>query len=492
MDTRRALNPAAELSEALFAARAGALILGIPAFVSLLVAVAEGRRFGHTLVWGNLISIGLAAWIWFRFHNWWKLLRMSRWPMWAWVGATMIVPAVYLALAPLHAPSLRETGPRAVALLVGNVFLVFAWVGAVQPRWTSLAIAPYAAVCLHLGLSRLGSTVDATGSTAVVVPFGVVLGEVIAWISERMRLARDLDRRRIAALEELAEAIARIRGEQSLEEAVALLADVALRSFHGEHVAVRVERLDGTPVEVRLGRHAEGPAVDLDEMLARIAVSGEVKISVLDEAPVRRHLLTVPLVGKSGPVGVVSVARVGREDRFVLHSAQLFASQAGSALEQKRLLEALAADVELDALTGVGNRRRAERLLETLEPRDAVVLVDLDEFKSVNDTYGHTAGDELLVDIARHLSESVRESDSVARWGGDEFLVVLRGVGDDLENVVRRIVETWGAREPRSTISVGAALHAEGRTGADTFRTADGMLYRAKEAGRNTARVAAE
>lgn len=151
-----------------------------------------------------------------------------------------------------------------------------------------------------------------------------------------------------------------------------------------------------------------------------------------------------------------------------------------------------------DTLTGIPNRRLfRERLLKALAPdgreRSAAVLcLDLDNFKSVNDTLGHQCGDELLRQLSRRLARNLREQDTLARLGGDEFAVVLPGIEktDDLRQMAQRLIDAM--REPFQvdghtvpvSVSIGIATAQE--DGADhLLRYADMALYEAKRNGRN-------
>jgi diguanylate cyclase (GGDEF)-like protein/PAS domain S-box-containing protein len=153
-----------------------------------------------------------------------------------------------------------------------------------------------------------------------------------------------------------------------------------------------------------------------------------------------------------------------------------------------------------DTLTGIPNRRLfREQLLKALNPdypaRTAAVLcLDLDNFKSVNDTLGHQYGDELLRQLARRLAKNLREQDTLARLGGDEFAVVLPGVEktDDLRQMAQRLIDA--VREPFQvdghtvpvSVSIGIATASAQECSADhLLRYADMALYEAKRNGRN-------
>jgi diguanylate cyclase (GGDEF)-like protein/PAS domain S-box-containing protein len=170
--------------------------------------------------------------------------------------------------------------------------------------------------------------------------------------------------------------------------------------------------------------------------------------------------------------------------------------------EERRALKHLAF---FDPLTGLPNRALLQdRLQHALSQRTtdalAVMFVDLDNFKDVNDTLGHDAGDALLCEVSRRLEGCVRVGDTVARWGGDEFVLLLPGVG---EEVATRIARKILARlsHPFTLLdvdvhvgaSLGIALYPGLATkGEDLLKHADIALYRAKEGGKNTYQVFTE
>ncbi|MEM9036410.1 MAG: GGDEF domain-containing protein [Actinomycetota bacterium] len=150
-----------------------------------------------------------------------------------------------------------------------------------------------------------------------------------------------------------------------------------------------------------------------------------------------------------------------------------------------------------DELTGLANRRQLEdRLarLATPQPRSrsAVLFVDVDDFKLINDLHGHEGGDDVLVEIGRRLTGAVRSSDLVARWGGDEFVVVTFGddelrTGTLAERIVERCSRPISLRsgaEVRAGVTVGVAWSDGPHDGANLLRVADRALYRAKADGK--------
>ena len=166
--------------------------------------------------------------------------------------------------------------------------------------------------------------------------------------------------------------------------------------------------------------------------------------------------------------------------------------------EQESRLKGLAM---YDPLTGLANRRLLdERIEEALSScshkshKVALLLIDLDKFKPVNDTHGHEVGDALLRAIAGRLQSLVRSSDTVARIGGDEFVIVIPGMGDTSraqqigENVIRELSQPIAEDEHTLNISasVGMAFYPDdGLNGASLMRQADKAMYEAKRNGRN-------
>jgi diguanylate cyclase (GGDEF)-like protein len=189
-----------------------------------------------------------------------------------------------------------------------------------------------------------------------------------------------------------------------------------------------------------------------------------------------------------------------------LESLELFVSQAGASLHNARvhrgleqLKDRLDHEASHDALTDLANRRRFADELDRTAGRGraddllAVLFVDLDGFKDVNDRYGHETGNDLLVAVANRLRDCVRPGDLVARMGGDEFTVMLTRLQtiEPAAAVAERICAalsepfTIGSRDLRISTSVGVALAPADRAdGADLLRRADTAMYRAKSNGK--------
>ena len=209
------------------------------------------------------------------------------------------------------------------------------------------------------------------------------------------------------------------------------------------------------------------------------------------------------------------VARLRAARRFIEMQDQLVADreQVAQLVTELAMVNArLEQDAETDALTGIANRRRAsEQLLKAVRQAEdtgqplGVCLVDLDHFKRVNDTWGHAAGDEVLKQAARALEAYSRTSDLVARFGGEEFLVIAPGtsvqsaaaLAERLRAGIARMTIAVGKDQLSVKFSVGVSVYDPAtsprrRTPEALLHMADEALYRAKDSGRNRVCVAAD
>jgi len=197
---------------------------------------------------------------------------------------------------------------------------------------------------------------------------------------------------------------------------------------------------------------------------------GDLRVSALLANAVVAHLLTLFLLS------LVTMMRT-EYDRIARHA---------------RSMENAA---NTDPLTGIANRRALEDWMQSFDRHDgeksaALVLFDIDHFKTINDQYGHLVGDEILVMTAQLIRSQLRAVDRVGRWGGEEFLVILDDVAMahalSFADRIRHLVTVSAHPVAGSvTVSAGIALCSPGEAVADTFRAADAALYSAKSAGRN-------
>ncbi len=213
---------------------------------------------------------------------------------------------------------------------------------------------------------------------------------------------------------------------------------------------------------------------------------------ILDDPLDREHIVSLVHPrhpGRPAHVFQAAAARLPGTDRIMLTLTDI------TELEyEKRDLIDLAT---VDPLTRAFNRRKLSEILadETSRARRygtplSVILFDIDHFKRVNDTYGHDAGDAVLVEMARLVMGLLRENDRLARWGGEEFLVVAPGVGIEggaelAERLRAAVAATEFPGVPGVTASFGVAQYRPGEPRESLVKRADAALYRAKEGGRN-------
>jgi diguanylate cyclase (GGDEF)-like protein/PAS domain S-box-containing protein len=214
--------------------------------------------------------------------------------------------------------------------------------------------------------------------------------------------------------------------------------------------------------------------------------------------------LGVPLVARERVLGALVVQSYTGDVRYRESDKQLLqfvSTQVAAAIERKQNETWLRHIAQHDALTALPNRtlfddRLQAALLRARHSRELLGLLylDLDHFKHVNDTWGHAAGDALLQDVARRIRRSVRESDTVGRMGGDEFVVLLAGIkqadhamvaGEKIRTTLLQPFEAGGQRLSVSA-SIGVAVFpGHGSEGQHLIREADRAMYDAKKRGGN-------
>ena len=471
--------------------RLGAVLFALSGLVTLAnLAVPSDaiRNMAVMAIVGSLaVATGAVCWV----------LPWHRWPKWA------TLPLVGLAFVMISAGGIASHRPWTYAIYW---VVVFVWIGVAHKRWTASAFAPLATGLYLLPFFVHGDiSVDAVGSVGVVMPVCLLVSESLAWVSGMLRQAERLDLRRMTDMESLLEATVSLARQSDPTGAANLVAELAVKLLRAEGAAVLLAdpsngTLRGTGGHRWPGRVQALEATWIDQPARAALTSGDVTVhdggvaGQLTRAGKGSPAIFLPLLGSSGALGLVMVTfphgTKVQLDGFMSGLARTFATQASLAFERLRTTQVLVDESLRDPLTGVGNRRRADALLEQIKPGDAVAIVDMDHFKKVNDHYGHAVGDEVLISLASFLDRSLRDGDEVARYGGEEFIVVLRQAGEHATAALDRLLERWRSTEPVTTFSAGVAVHLPEATSGGTLAAADAALYRAKGAGRDCVRDA--
>jgi diguanylate cyclase (GGDEF)-like protein len=292
----------------------------------------------------------------------------------------------------------------------------------------------------------------------------------------------------------------------------------ALLEENGTVLRARWARSEAPIVYLKQGYAANITGSSLDDLRAR-GRAGTPSFAtrlILQEGV--RSSLTCPLEAMGRPVGVLFFSSTKPFQYATMHT-EMFEQLSGiisAAIEKSILYEqlsdsnaalrsardALQLEASYDALTGIKNRRSIMQTTEELvsrgwrRPRQvALILLDIDHFKSVNDTFGHPGGDIVLAEVARRIGSAVRVGDEVGRYGGEEFLVCLDDISpEDLHRVATRILQSIRERpimvgDQPVTVTASAGLahrrDVSHETSHDFIQTADRHLYDAKASGRN-------
>lgn len=249
--------------------------------------------------------------------------------------------------------------------------------------------------------------------------------------------------------------------------------------------------------------------IDSGSLCAKLVHDGQAILLAPDNEQTSNNCLGVPLRGKKGVIGALVLRSPSAEPPYTqkdMELLQFVSTQIAVAIERKQMEISLQHSAQHDPLTDLPNRelfhdrlQTAMRMAERNKTRLSLLYLDLDEFKQINDAYGHPAGDLLLQETARRLDRCVRKSDTVGRIGGDEFVVLLNNtplpehallVAEKIRNALAQPFELSG-RLVRITPSIGIAIYPEhGTDYKQLILQADAAMYAAKKEGGDRARLA--
>jgi diguanylate cyclase (GGDEF)-like protein len=336
-------------------------------------------------------------------------------------------------------------------------------------------------------------------------PFDDTDLEVLTSVAQRLRVAAE-DRERAAAIEQLAKSGHLLSPHLAPDHMVRTAAQLMQRLTLSDDAWVIGISGDTAFQQAHYGSAPKEAAFKESRSVSQLkawapALEGRPWVSTRDSLAgnVPRTAIGVPVMQDGRPIALLYASRNGPRpfSAEVIEIATIFASYYSTALENAGLYRELQHRATRDPLTGLANRALAAQQLDHVltsgsAPYTGLLFCDLDGFKAVNDRLGHEAGDELLRHVAKRLQSVLRSRDLLARFGGDEFVVVLgeieslQDVSDVGQRLVEALVEPFELRDERVNISasIGGVLGVCGETTASAMlRDADAAMYVAKSRG---------
>jgi diguanylate cyclase (GGDEF)-like protein len=408
---------------------------------------------------------------------------------------------------------------RTGLIVVLGAVLFAAAVAPLLARATTRPLEQLGDAAARVAAGDLDTTIDVRSRDEVGVlagAFNVMTDELRDHVGQ-LQASRDELRAGLARLGET------LTSTHDLDRILGVVLDTAVATTAAQAGAVLLVQPSGSELELAAARGLKQrtrdarPRVVLGEgVIGRVARDGRplhgatAELGASPAEPTAETVVAVPMRGKDTVLGVLALydtrgGASGAQDD--LATLETLAGQAAVAVENVLLHRDVSRLAVTDGLTGLANYRSFTETIGREIDRASrfgrpvgLLLLDIDHFKDVNDTWGHQRGDAVLVELADRVRREVRDVDTVARYGGEELVVVLpetdqQGAEQAAERILAAVRDTpfgSGAVEPvRVTVSVGVAVHVPpGGTASALLRRADEALYAAKRGGRDTWRSA--
>ncbi|MDQ1704379.1 MAG: hypothetical protein QOF18_745 [Frankiaceae bacterium] len=433
--------------------------------------------------------------------------------------AATVGPGQAVMVVSVGRPSVGGLEALLVAVLAAAL-LLSALIGWLLARLITRPLAELSEAAARVAAGDLDTRIGTTSRDEV----GQLAGAFNEMTDELRTYVGELERNRDELRRNLARLGDTLSSTHDLGRILTVILDTAIGSVRAAAGAAYVTQTGRDDLLLRAGRGLERRGAQSRLQLGEgvtgtVAATGEavrgragdegLTLSALE--PSAAELISVPMRTSGGVLGVLNLydRTDGRPfDAGDLETIRTFAGQAAVALDNVLLHQEAQRLSVTDALTGLGNyrffqstlTREIERAVRFHRPL-ALLMLDLDLFKEVNDVHGHQVGNAVLVEVAERVRGEVREVDTVARYGGEEFVVVLpetdrEGAGHTSERIcsaIRRAPFAVAGLELAVTVSIGAAVFpADGESAITLVRSADEALYAAKAGGRDQWRMATQ
>jgi diguanylate cyclase (GGDEF)-like protein len=376
----------------------------------------------------------------------------------------------------------RDQGTRGPSLLISDLSVAFVLAGTVARQ--------------SLLLTERGGLLAETQRRSDQLERRLASQRQLLAITERLLVHRE----RTAVFEAVADTLAEVVPHDTLsiylvDAAAGCLVPILARDEYADQILATRPKL-GAGITGDVIAKGEAEIVNEANLDSRVV---HVPGTPIDED---EAMIVAPIRNPEGVIGALNIYRRGRTfESEDLELVRLFTNHVAIALENATIHDQLLDAADKDALTALPNRRFfTERVQHALvlnargHDKLAVLFLDVDDFKLINDSLGHAAGDEALRAVATRLRECTREADTVARLGGDEFAILCEDIGAEANAIAtcQRIVAalarplTLQGRTVSVRASIGLAIHSdeEGKTAVELLRDADTAMYRAKAASR--------